>query len=62
MAVRSALHRTFLTVGILTMLSPLVFRTLRPSDGDNVSRAGGKAVAQTTETTLPLRPADEQSS
>jgi EmrB/QacA subfamily drug resistance transporter len=61
-AVRSALHRTFLTVGILTMLSPLVFRTLRPSDGDNVSRAGGKAVAQTTETTLPLTPAGEESS
>jgi hypothetical protein len=37
-AVTSALHRTFLTVGVLTMLSSLAFRTLRPGDGDNVSR------------------------
>jgi EmrB/QacA subfamily drug resistance transporter len=38
LAVASALHRTFLTVGALTMLSSLAFWTLRPGDGDNVSR------------------------
>jgi EmrB/QacA subfamily drug resistance transporter len=40
-AVQSALHRTFLTVGGLTMLSALAFWTLKSGDGDNVSR--GKA-------------------
>ena len=34
----SALHHTFLTVGGVTMLSSLSFWTLRPADGDNVSR------------------------
>ena len=38
LAVTAALHRTFLTVGLLTMVSALVFRTLKPGDGDNVSR------------------------
>jgi EmrB/QacA subfamily drug resistance transporter len=38
LAVASALHRTFLTVGRLTILSSLSFWTLRPDDGDNVSR------------------------
>jgi MFS family permease len=38
LAVTNALHRTFLTVGGLTMLSSLAFWTLRPGDGDNVSR------------------------
>ena len=37
-AVTTALHHTFLTVGILTMLSSLSFWTLWPDDGDNVSR------------------------
>jgi MFS family permease len=37
-AVTHALHLTFLTVGGLTMLSSLAFWTLRPGDGDNVSR------------------------
>ncbi len=37
-AVTSALHRTFLTVGSLTILSSLSFWTLLPNDGDNVSR------------------------
>jgi EmrB/QacA subfamily drug resistance transporter len=37
-AVTTALHRTFLTVGGLTILSSLSFWTLRPDDGDNVSR------------------------
>ncbi|HSS70953.1 MAG TPA: DHA2 family efflux MFS transporter permease subunit [Casimicrobiaceae bacterium] len=38
LAVTSALHKTFVTVGALTMLSALSFWTLRPGDGDNVSR------------------------
>jgi hypothetical protein len=37
-AVTNALHRTFLTVGGLTMLSSLSFWTLHPGDCDNVSR------------------------
>jgi EmrB/QacA subfamily drug resistance transporter len=37
LAVMSALHRTFLTVGGLTILSSLSFWTLRPMDGDKVS-------------------------
>lgn len=37
-AVTNALHHTFLTIGGLTILSSLSFWTLRPSDGDNVSR------------------------
>jgi len=45
LAVTGALHRTFLTVGALTMLSSLAFWTLRPGDGDNVSR-GKKPVAE----------------
>ena len=45
LAVTGALHRTFLTVGGLTMLSSLAFWTLRPGDGDNVSR-GKKPVAE----------------
>jgi EmrB/QacA subfamily drug resistance transporter len=38
LAVTNALHHTFLTVGGLTILSSLSFWTLRPDDGDNVSR------------------------
>jgi len=38
LAVQNALHRTFLAVGAVTMLSSLAFWTLRPGDGDNVSR------------------------
>jgi EmrB/QacA subfamily drug resistance transporter len=45
-AVQSALHKTFLTVGAVTMLSSLAFWTLKPGDGDNVSR-GVKPVAGT---------------
>jgi len=37
-AVTTALHYTFLTVGALTILSSLSFWTLRVGDGDNVSR------------------------
>ncbi|MBX9964128.1 MAG: hypothetical protein K2Y35_13795 [Burkholderiales bacterium] len=36
-AVMHALHATFLTVGALTILSTLSFRTLRPDDGQSVS-------------------------
>ncbi len=43
-AVMTALHRTFLTVGGLTIVSSIAFWTLRPSDGDNVSR--GKMATQ----------------
>jgi EmrB/QacA subfamily drug resistance transporter len=45
LAVTGALHRTFLTVGGLTMLSSLSFWTLRPGDGDNVSRGKEPVVA-----------------
>ena len=38
LAVASALHRTFLTLGVMTMLSSLAFLTLHREDGDNVSR------------------------
>ncbi len=44
-AVTEALHRTFLTVGGLTMLSSLCFWTLRPDDGDNVSRGKPREAA-----------------
>jgi EmrB/QacA subfamily drug resistance transporter len=37
-AVTSALHYAFLTLGGLTMLSSLSFWTLRPTDGESVSR------------------------
>lgn len=43
LAVTSALHKTFLTVGALTILSSLSFWTLQPTDGENVSR--GKSAA-----------------
>jgi EmrB/QacA subfamily drug resistance transporter len=37
-AVIGALHHAFLTLGVLTMLSSLSFWTLRPEDGESVSR------------------------
>ena len=40
-AVSSALHRAFLTLGGLTIVSSLSFWTLRASDGENVSRGAG---------------------
>ena len=43
-AVMTALHRTLLTVGALTIVSSLSFWTLRAGDGDNVSR--GKTVVE----------------
>jgi len=45
LAVQTALHRTFLVVGAVTMLSSLSFWTLRPGDGDNVSRGKGPAAS-----------------
>jgi MFS family permease len=33
----SGLHKTFLCIGVLTVMSSLVFRKLRPDDGENVS-------------------------
>ena len=44
-AVTNALHHTFLTVGCLTILSSLSFWTLRPDDGENVSRGKQTEVA-----------------
>lgn len=37
-AVMTALHRAFLTLAVLTLLSSFAFRTLRPGDGDSVSK------------------------
>ncbi|HTP74847.1 MAG TPA: MFS transporter [Burkholderiaceae bacterium] len=37
-AVTTALHRAFLTLAVLTWLSSLAFRTLRPDDGESVSK------------------------
>jgi EmrB/QacA subfamily drug resistance transporter len=49
-AVTSALHHAFVTLGALTVLSAFAFRTLRASDGENVSRGVGAAtVAPGTE-------------
>jgi EmrB/QacA subfamily drug resistance transporter len=42
-AVSSALHHAFLTLGVLTMLSSLSFRRLRPDDGESVSRGASLA-------------------
>ena len=36
-AVTTALHHAFLTIGVLTILSSLTFWTLRPDDGASVS-------------------------
>jgi MFS family permease len=48
LAVRNALHPTFLTVGGLTILSSLSFWTLRPDDGENVSGHKRPPAALTT--------------
>jgi len=37
-AVAGALHHAFLTLGALTAISSLSFWTLRPQDGESVSR------------------------
>lgn len=38
LAVTSALHHAFLTLGGFTMISSLSFWTLRPIDGENMNR------------------------
>ena len=43
LAVGSALHHAFITLGVLTMLSSLSFWTLRPGDGNAVSQAAPHA-------------------
>ena len=45
LAITTALHYTFLTVGGLTMLSSLSFWTLQAGDGDNISRGRKPLVA-----------------
>lgn len=45
MAVVEALHKAFLTLGALTMLSSLTFWSLRPNDGESVSRANMQEMA-----------------
>jgi len=39
-AVTNALHNAFLTLGIMTLLSSITFWTLRPEDGESVSKGG----------------------
>jgi hypothetical protein len=39
-AVIAALHRAFITMGAVTMLSSAAFWTLKAHDGDSVSRGG----------------------
>ena len=39
-----ALHKAFLTMGALTIVSSLTFWTLRPNDGNNVSNRGVRVV------------------
>ncbi len=43
-AVTSALHHAFLTLGALTLLSSVMFWTLRPNDGEAVSRGALQVV------------------
>jgi hypothetical protein len=38
LAVTSALHKTFLTPGVLTMISSATFWTLKENDGESVSK------------------------
>jgi EmrB/QacA subfamily drug resistance transporter len=47
-AVQSALHHAFLTLGALTILSSLTFWTLRPNDGESVSKGQVTTVAEST--------------
>ena len=37
-AVTSALHNAFLTLGVMTLISSITFWTLRPEDGESVSK------------------------
>jgi EmrB/QacA subfamily drug resistance transporter len=45
-AVTSALHHAFLTLGGLTILSSLTFWSLRPTDGESVSRGARRVTEQ----------------
>jgi hypothetical protein len=42
----AGIHKALLTLGGLTVVSALVFRTLRPADGDKLSRHQENAPAQ----------------
>jgi EmrB/QacA subfamily drug resistance transporter len=42
-AVASALHRTFVCLGLVTVCSSMAFWTLRPRDGESVSQASAQA-------------------
>jgi MFS family permease len=42
-AVTSALHHAFITLGVLTLVSSVSFRALRASDGENVSKGSAPA-------------------
>ena len=46
-AVTTALHYTFITLGLLTIASSLSFWTLRQGDGDNVSRGTSQGITPT---------------
>lgn len=46
-AVTDALHKAFLTLGALTILSAASFFTLKKNDGDTISRGVGKTEART---------------
>jgi hypothetical protein len=50
-AVTSALHHAFITLGVVTVLSSLSFWTLRPHDGDSVSRGVAAPQAAVDEAT-----------
>jgi MFS family permease len=45
-AITSAIHHAFMTLGLLTMLSSLTFWTLRPDDGDSVSKGSVHLAAE----------------
>jgi len=47
-AVSSALHHAFITLGALTLLSSLSFWALRPQDGESVSRGSAQTTAATS--------------
>jgi len=42
-AVTDALHRAFLTLAILTLVSSVAFRALRPEDGESISKGAPAA-------------------
>jgi EmrB/QacA subfamily drug resistance transporter len=52
--VTSALHHAFLTLAITTMLSSLVFRRLRRSDGESISRGKQRVEEAAAQDSAPL--------